>query len=192
MFGSMLRSWFIVCCFSLVTLIASADCFQTVELTPVQPLVKFENSVRYEITYWQTLDGKKFQVFPNRADKEKDYDLILAAVVRYYIEVEYQAKGHYLDEAEVQPTTAQEILHQVSIDFLSAAWGKGNQQELGFFLRQNSNSLKLNKLVAYLDYIGEKGEGVSGIDIDPILFQFGATPERADEVSIICVKTSND
>lgn len=105
---------------------------------------------------------------------------------------EYQAKGRFLDESDVRPTSKQEVVHFISADFLSPAWGKANCRELELFFRQKSNVLKLNKIVAYLDYTGEKGDYISGLDVDPILFTFGASRNQPDEVSIIQVQTTNN
>jgi hypothetical protein len=198
-----LESWFmckhlprrlltLVVCFCLVSALGAAECFHTLKVTPVQPLSVFENATRYEITYWAILDGKQWQIFPSRIEKQKDFDLILAGIVRQYLEDEYFAQGQYLDESEVKPASPQEIIHLVGTDFVSKAWGKGNIKALQSYLQHNSNSLELHTLRAYLDYQDKSGSFFSGMDVDPILFRFGATPNLPDEVSIIRVTTESE
>ena len=184
-------------CFSLVlacSLLAvpgfGAD-YQALELTQVDPLHGFENSVRYQVSYWAEVAGQKVEVFPTRAEKERDFDLILAQVVRLYITDEYDAKGRFLDETDVKPASPQEILHLVSHDSVSPAWSSSHQEALSRYLQLNANSLVLNKIAAYLDYNDGKGNWFSGIDVDPVLFRFGQGAGR-DEVSLIQVQTEMD
>jgi hypothetical protein len=168
-----------------------AHSYDRLELTPVSAVSQFENSVRYRITYWKNIGDGTLQVFPTRAEKKADLDLILAQVIRTYTEQEYEARGRYLDETNLKDSTTQEILHLVSKDHETPAWGKGNIEALKHYFRFNSSHLKLYLLEAYTDYRDDRGGFVSGIDYDPVLFKFGATPDQADEVSLIMVITTD-
>ncbi len=177
--------------FGLLPLSVSAQSFSQLGLDRVTPPDRFENSICYEITYLKDLDGKPFEVFPAREEKEADLDLIMAQVVRRVITEEYEGKGKYLDETNLQPASAQEIRHLVSTSFVTPAWGKAGQQEMALYLQQNSNFLKLYKLEAYLDYQDDKGSFCSGLDVNPVLFRFG-TGQQRDRVTIVFVRQSDE
>lgn len=179
-------SFVIMCLFSILSAPVSAQGYNDLELTRVSSPQGFENSVSFEVSYYQKINDQKFEVFPVRSDKEKDLDLILAQVVRHVIDTEYNANGRYLDETDLKDSTPQEIQYLVSTDFISKAWGNSSQKQLSHYLQQNSNSLKLFKLDAYLDYADDKGSFFSGLDTNPLLFRF--TSERGhDLVTIIFV-----
>jgi len=184
-------SFVLVCLLSFLSVPVAAQSYNDLELAPVSAPQGFENSICFEISYFQKLNGQKFEVFPARSEKEKDLDLILAQIVRHIIDTEYNAKGRYLDETSLKDSTPQEIQHLVSTNYLSMAWGKSAQKELSHYLQQNSNSLKLYKLDAYLDYADDKGCYFSGLDVDPILFRFGQERGR-DLVTIIFINQTAD
>ncbi|HEY9069175.1 MAG TPA: hypothetical protein VIV61_02905 [Candidatus Ozemobacteraceae bacterium] len=179
----------IVCLFSFLAAPVSAQGYNDLELAPVSAPQGFENSVSFEIAYFQKVNGQKFEVFPLRAEKEKDLDLIMAQIVRHVIDTEYNAKGRYLDETTLNDSTPQEIQHLVSTDFISKAWGKSGQKEIAHYLQQNSNFLKLFRLDAYLDYADDKGSFFSGLDTNPVLFRFGQERGR-DVVTVVFVNQS--
>ncbi|HNV72410.1 MAG TPA: hypothetical protein PKO06_22060 [Candidatus Ozemobacteraceae bacterium] len=193
----MFRSFSLVCIvlfLSLICVVPAAALDRTisrVEVTQVANPVSFENSTSYEILYFATVEGIEVEVFPTRVEKEQDFDLILASIVRHYIENEYEANGKFLDETNVEKSTPQEICHLVSKNFVSAAWSKNAQTELIRFLQQNSNSLSLYRLDAYLDYGTDKGDYVSGLDTNPVLFRFGTGVNR-DRVTFIQVNQTTD
>ncbi|NLI79100.1 MAG: hypothetical protein GX442_21985 [Candidatus Riflebacteria bacterium] len=177
--------------FGVLPLSAAAQSFTQLGLDRVSPPDRFENSICFELTYLKDLDGKPFEVFPGRAEKEQDLDLILAQVVRRVITEEYEDKGKYLDETNLQPSTPQEIRHLVGTGFVTPAWGKAGQREMALYLQQNSNFLKLYKLEAYLDYKDDKGSYCSGLDVNPVLFRFGMGQQR-DRVTIVFVRQTDE
>ncbi len=59
------------------------------------------------------------------------------------------------------------------------------------YLQQQGRQLRLNKIVAYLDSKDEKGNYLSGLDVDPILFRFG-TGQQRDHVTVIMINQTND
>jgi len=190
----MFRNFFVVsfvfvCLFSFLAVPASAQGYDDIKLETVSAPHGFENSVSYEISYFQKLNGIPFEVFPTRIEKEKDLDLILAQVVKRVIDIEYNGKGRYLDETTLNDSTPQEIQHLVSTDFISKAWSKVGQKEMAHYLQQNSNSLKLYRFDAYLDYSDDKGAIYSGLDANPLLFRFGQERGR-DIVTIVFVNQS--
>jgi hypothetical protein len=180
-----------VCLSLFVPTGARAQSFNNLTITQVNAPQQFENSVCYEISYLGSVNGHTFEVFPSRPEKELAMDVILAQVVRHLIENEYEANGRYLDETDLKSASPQEIKHLVSRDFISKAWGKSNQKELSYYLQHNSNSLLLFKLMAYLDYVDDKGLFVSGLDVNPVLFRFGQGQMR-DRVTIIIINQSDD
>lgn len=167
-----------------------AQSFSRLELSQVSPPAGFENSLSFTVTYYQSMDGMEFEVFPTRADKEKDFDLILAQVVRRIIEQEYEGKKRWLDETDVKPASPQEIRKLVATDFLTPAWSRSAQKALSQYLSQHGRQLKLNKIIAYLDYQDEKGTYVSGIDVDPVLFRFG-TGQQRDQATVIMIRQTD-
>lgn len=182
-------SFVIVCLISFLAAPASAQGYDNIKLETVSAPQGFENSVSYEISYFQKVNGLPFEVFPTRGEKEKDLDLILAQVVKRVIDIEYNGKGRYLDETTLNDSTPQEIQHLVSTDYISNAWSKGGQKEMVHYLQQNSNSLKLYRLDAYLDYADDKGALYSGLDTNPLLLRFGQERGR-DIVTIVFVNQS--
>ncbi|HNW33796.1 MAG TPA: hypothetical protein PKM25_02615 [Candidatus Ozemobacteraceae bacterium] len=184
-------SFVVICLFSFLSAPVAAQGYDDLELAPVSAPQGFENSICFEVSYFQKVNGQKLEVFPARAEKEKDLDLILAQIVRRVIDTEYNAKGRYLDETSLNDSTPQEIQNLVSTDYLSKSWGKSSQKELSRYLQQNSNSLKLYKLDAYLDYADDKGSYFSGLDVDPILFRFGQERGR-DLVTVIFINQTAD
>lgn len=178
-----------VCLLSFLAAPASAQGYDDIKLETVSSPNGFENSVSYEVSYFQKLNGIPFEVFPTRIEKEKDLDLILAQVVKRVIDLEYNAKGRYLDETTLNDSTPQEIQHLVSTDFISKAWSKAGQKEMAHYLQQNSNSLKQYRFDAYLDYCDDKGATFSGLDTNPLLFRFGQERGR-DIVTIVFVNQS--
>lgn len=193
MFRSLSLACFVLFLSLVVIMPASAldRSISRVELTQVAAPAGFENSTSYEVLYFATVEGIEVEVFPSRAEKEKDFDLILTAVARHYVESEYEANGKYLDETNVEKTTSQEIRHLISTNFVSKAWSKKARKALANYLQQNSRSLALYRLDAYLDYASDKGDYVSGLDTNPLLFRFGTGVNR-DRVTIIQVSRSND
>ena len=177
--------------FGVLPLSAAAQSFSQLGLDRVSPPDRFENSICFELTYLKDLDGKPFEVFPSRAEKEQDLDLILAQVVRRVITEDYENHGKYLDETNLQPASAQEIRHLVGTGFVTPAWGKASQQEMALYLQQNSNFLKTYKLEVYLDYQDDKGSYCSGLDVNPLLFRFGAGQQR-DRVTIVFVRQTDE
>jgi len=182
-------SFVIVCLFSFLATPVAAQGYDNIKLETVGAPHGFENSVSYEISYFQKVNDLPFEVFPTRVEKEKDLDLILAQVVKRVIDIEYNGKGRYLDETTLNDSTPQEIQHLVSTDFVSSAWSKGGQKEMAHYLQQNSNSLKLYRFDAYLDYADDKGASYSGLDANPLLFRFGQERGR-DIVTIVFVNQS--
>lgn len=184
-------SLIIVCLFSFLSVPVAANSFDDLVLTDVSAPRGFENSISFEVSYFQNVNGNKFEVFPVVSDKEKDLDLILAQVVKRVIDIEYNGKGRYLDETDLKDSTPQEIQHLVSTDFISKAWSNASRKEIAHYLQQNSNSLKLFRLDAYLDYADDKGNYFSGLDKNPLLFRFGHERGR-DIVTIVFVNQTNE
>ncbi len=193
----MFRSVSLVCFVLFLSLVAVIPAsaldrsISRVELVQAAAPVGFENSTSYEVLYFSTVEGIEVEVFPSRTEKDKDFDLILAAVVRHYVENEYEANGKYLDETNVEKSSPQEIRRLVSRNFVSKAWSKNSQKELADYLQKNSRSLSLYRLDAYLDYATDKGDYFSGLDTNPLLFRFGTGVNR-DRVVIIQVNQTNN
>jgi len=187
-----LTSFIRVCLFLVLGLLAGvlpAAAFQTLELTPVPAPAGFEQTVRYQVSFFQTIDGQKVEVFPTRDEKMREFDLILAAIVRRVVDEEYEGKGKFLDETDVKPCSPQEVMHLVSAPGHSPTWGKAAREDLQRFLNQGAGTLRLQKLEAYLDYQNDKGQYVSGLDVDPILYRWGSGSRARDEVTVLMIST---
>ncbi len=190
MFPVLFRRWVFVVLFAFVSVTASAQ-FTLVEVTPTAVPAGFENSVSYRVSYFESVNGQAVEVFPSRAQKEKDFDLIMAQVVRYVIANEYEAKGRHLDETSFESCTNEYALQLVSNDYVTKAWKTPSVNAMAAYLQANAGRLAVNKLLAYLDYQAADGQYVSGLDVDPVLFHFGQGQER-DTVTVTLVTTEID
>jgi hypothetical protein len=163
-----------------------APAFTHIEVEEVSPPSNFQNTRRYLITYFNESDGKKFQVFPTRDEKVADADLILARVVRQYLDDEYENQGKWMDEHVVEDANMGQILDLVNQDYMSAAWNAKNVNELRQYMHKYNKYLQLYTLQVYLDYKASKTEYYSGMDIDPILLKLneGNHPDVANFILV--------
>lgn len=179
---------FVCCSFCSV---ASAASFTDLELTPVAAPDGFQNGFGYKLSYFNTLDGQKYAVYPSMAERRQDADLILAKVAWAIIEQEYHAKGRYLDDWSVQPVSSQEILDLVSRDYVTSAWDKASRDRLVHYMMGSEGvEIILNCFDAYCDYTDQKGDHF-GKDRLPIILKFKRDAKN-DEVSIFSVMVSED
>jgi len=163
-----------------------APAFTHIEVEEVSAPDNFQNTRRYLITYFNEIEGKKFQVFPTRDEKVADADLILARVVRQYLDDEYENQGKWMDEHVVEDANMGQILDLVNQDYMSAAWNAKNVNELRQYMHKYNKYLQLYTLQVYLDYKASKTEYYSGMDIDPILLKLneGNHPDVANFILV--------
>ncbi|MBU1106878.1 MAG: hypothetical protein KKB51_09450 [Candidatus Riflebacteria bacterium] len=160
--------------------------FTNIEVQEVAAPSNFENTRRFFITYFNEIEGSKMQVFPTREEKLRDVDLILARVVRQYLNDEYEANGKWMDEHVVEDANLGQILDLVNQDYLSKSWNKDNVNGLRQYVHKYSEYLQLYTLNVYLDYNVGKGEYFSGMDINPILLKLnnGNYPDVANFIQV--------
>ena len=163
-----------------------APAFTHIEVEEVSAPDNFQNTRRYLITYFNESAGKKFQVFPTRDEKVADADLILARVVRQYLDDEYESQGKWMDEHVVEDANMGQVLDLVNQDYMSAAWNENNVNELRQYMHKYNKYLQLYTLQVYLDYKASKTEYYSGMDIDPILLKLneGNHPDVANFILV--------
>ena len=163
-----------------------APAFTHIEVERVSAPSNFENTCRYFITYFNEVDGSKLQVFPTREEKLRDADLILARVVRQYLDEEYEAQGKWMDEHVVEDASLGEVLDLIGQDYLSKSWNKDNVNALRQYAHKYSEYLQLYTLQVYLDYNSGKGEYYSGMDINPVLLKLnnGNHPDVANFIQV--------
>ncbi|MFZ5953006.1 MAG: hypothetical protein ACOYXC_20050 [Candidatus Rifleibacteriota bacterium] len=190
--------------FFILTVLAMAICSQTamaisnekpifniIEARPVPPPAAFLNARSYQLTYFYK-DGENLQqVYPSLAEKQRDYDLILARAVREYIEDEYFTKNKGMDEHVVNDSNKGEIFDLVSKQYLSDPWQDENINALRQFVNRNFDNMMLFTMNVYLDYSLPGGEYNSGNDINPILLKFSKTADGTDFVTFIQVNVSD-
>jgi len=170
---------------------ASAASFTDMELTPVSAPEGFQHGCGFKITYFNTLDGQKYQAFPSLDERRQDADLILAKIAWAIIEQEYTAKGRFIDDWSVQPVTSQEILDLVSRDYVTEAWSSQAREKLVHYLKGHDGvEIVLNSLDAYCDYTDQKGDHF-GKDRNPIILKFNRDAKN-DEVAIFNVTMTED
>jgi hypothetical protein len=148
-----------------------APAFTHIEVERVSAPDNFENTTRYFITYFAETDGSKMQVFPSREEKLRDVDLILARVVRQYLNDEYESQGKWMDEHVVEEANMGQILDLVGTDHLSQSWKSTAANELRQYMHKYAKFLQLYTLHVYLDYKAGHNKYYSGLDIDPILLK---------------------
>ncbi len=185
------------CCLFVVCtlLIASAQCsfaatqdfsYTDIEVREIPAPDNFENAVRYRVTYWYKEDGARVQVFPTLEERERDADIIMAQVVRKFLDEQYDDKGKGMDEHVFSAAHMGEIIDLVSNDYLSAAWHEDNVNNLRQFISKNKKNILLFTLNIYLDY-AFKGGYFSGNDINPVIAHFKDDNRTPDEITFIIV-----
>lgn len=170
---------------------APVAAFDRIELVPVAAPAGFEHSVTYQVAYFQTVDGQSREVFPARADKEKDLDLTLAQVIRQVIVNEYEANGRHVNDTALMTTTKKEILDLVTISQHGTKWTTEGRKVLARYLTAERDRLSLHRLHATLDYKLPGGTQVGAVDIDPVLVRFADGEER-DLITVILVTANVD
>lgn len=163
-----------------------APAFTDIEVERVSAPGNFENTRRYFITYFVENDGSKMQVFPSREEKLRDVDLILAQVVRAYLNDEYESQGKWMDEHVVEEANMGQILDLVGTDYLSKSWKSDRVNELRQYMHKYAKYLQLYTLHVYLDYKAGVNKYYSGLDIDPILLKLneGNHPDVANFILV--------
>ncbi len=165
--------------------------FNVIEARPVPAPADFMNARSYQLTYFFK-DGENIQqVYPSLAEKQRDYDLILARAVREYIEDEYFTKNIGMDEHVVNDSNKGEIFDLVSKQYLSEPWQEENINALRQFVSRNFANMMLFTMNVYLDYSLPGGGYNSGNDINPILLKFSKTAKGTDYVTFIQVNVSD-
>jgi len=159
--------------------------FTNIEVEEVSSPSNFENCRRFFITYFNEIDGSKMQVFPTREEKLRDADLILARVIRQYLDTEYEAQGKWMDEHVVENANLGQILDLVGQDHLSKSWNKDNVNGIRQYAHKYSEYLQLYTLNVYLDY-KTNSEFYSGMDVNPVLLKLNNN-NHPDVANIILV-----
>ncbi|MEW6709628.1 MAG: hypothetical protein AB1403_07355 [Candidatus Riflebacteria bacterium] len=181
----------VVCSQAAMAISNEKPIFNIIEAKPVPPPVAFLNARSYQLTYFFK-DGENIQqVYPSLAEKQRDYDLILARAVREFIEDEYFTKNKGMDEHVVNDSNKGEIFDLVSKQYLSEPWQDENINALRQFVNRNSDNMMLFTMNVYLDYSLPGGGYNSGNDINPILLKFSKTANGTDYVTFIQVNVSD-
>jgi len=147
---------------------------------------QFLNARRYMIAYYKQIGNSSIRIFPTREEKIRDADLILAKVVRQYLDDEYESQGKYMDEHVVEESSLGEILDLVGKDYLSSAWKRDDVEYLRQYIRKFNNNMLLYTLHIYLEHFIEPGKYFSGRDINPLILQF-SDEKKADLATFIAV-----
>lgn len=165
--------------------------FTNIEVKEIAPPHDFQNARRYLISYFAQNENSYQQVFPTLEEKKRDYDLILARVVRKYLEDEYYNGNKAMDEHVVENSNKSELFNLVGKNYLSKAWNSKNLNVLRQYILRNKDYLQLYTLNVYLDYGLPDGGYNSGNDINPILLKFNKNHSGADEATFIMVNYSD-
>lgn len=166
--------------------------FNEIDVERVKAPIGFENSVTYSVKYFHRTKSSVQQVFPSFEDKKRDSDLILARVLRQFLDEEYHLNHKGMDEYVVEESDHEEIMYLTSYDFLSKAWNWDNLDKLSSYILGNAKNMELYTLNIYLDYIVDENKYFSGNDMNPILVKFSEDPKFADEITFIIVNLSED
>ncbi len=195
------KNFFVLCLligiFSLVNMQSAqafsdeAPVFTHIEVKEIAPPADFVNARRYSMSYFYKDENSSRQVYPTLAEKQRDYDLILARAVRIFFEDEYHTKHKGMDEHVVEDADKRTVLDLVSQDFLSKAWSADRQNSLLQFINRHQDRMMLFTLNIYLDYSLPDGSYNYGNDINPILLRFSRTPSCHDDVTFIMVNYSD-
>ncbi|GAB4280509.1 MAG: hypothetical protein Kow0029_25160 [Candidatus Rifleibacteriota bacterium] len=165
--------------------------FTDIVVKEIAPPHGFLNARRYLITYFVKSENSYRQVFPTLDEKKRDYDLILARVVRQYLEDEYFNGNKGMDEHVVSDSSKGEIFDLVSKNYLSAAWKDKNIKMLRRYINRHFDHLMLFTLNVYLDYSLPDGGYNYGNDINPVLLKFAEDNAEEDEAIFIMVNVSD-
>lgn len=190
--SSSFRLFVVLACFmvaSMQTGFAMADAIPTyndIEIEQIAAPENFENAVRYQIKYFNRAEGTSFQVFPSLEERQRDADLILAQLVRRFLDENYEAQGKGMDEHVVDAANIGQVLDLVGNDYLSKSWSADRLNNLRQFLHKYEKNLLLFTLNVYLDYAFPGGY-YSGNDINPIIVNFKNDGKSADEATFIVV-----
>lgn len=168
----------------------STPSYNDIEIQEVAAPENFENAVRYEITYYNRVEGANLQVFPSLEERQADADLILAQLVRRFISEQYEVQGKGMDEHVVDAANIGQILDLAGKDYLSKSWSPENLNNLRQFLHKNEKNLLLFTLNVYLDYALPDGY-MSGNDMNPIILNFNNDSKGPDEATFIVVNYSD-
>jgi len=147
---------------------------------------EFLNTRRYMIAYYKQVGNSSIRVYPTREEKIRDADLILAKVVRQYLDDEYESQGKYMDEHVVEESNLGEILDLVGRDYLSKSWKHDDVEYLRQYIRKFNKNMLLYTLHVYLEHFVEPGKYFSGRDINPLILQF-SDEKKADLATFIVV-----
>lgn len=147
---------------------------------------QFSNTRRYMIAYYKQVGESSIRVFPTREEKIRDADLILAKVVRQYLNDEYESQGKYMDEHLVEDSNLGEILDLVGKDYLSKAWEHDDVEYLRQYILKFNDNMLLYTLHIYLEHFVAPGKYFSGRDINPVIIQF-SDEKKADLATFIAV-----
>lgn len=164
----------------------STSSYDDIEIVEIAANKNFENANRYLITYYSTRDGGRYRVFPSMEERERDADLILAQLVRKYLDECYQNKGKGMDEHVLESAYFGQILDLIGKDYLSPAWNPENLNVFRQYVHKHSANILLFTLNIYLDYKAPDGY-YSGNDINPVLLHFKDDGKSADEAVFITV-----
>ncbi|MFZ2959164.1 MAG: hypothetical protein WA705_19940 [Candidatus Ozemobacteraceae bacterium] len=174
----------VTCCFCCSSTAAFAECFTSLELTPLPDHGDAAHVKNYRISYFSTAGGKNCEVYPTYDQKLADLDLVTAGISRRLIENEFEAKGIFIDDTEVVSTGADNILALVATSTpYTPAWKQPEQKRLAQYLVENREYLKL----FLFNVITDHAKGWES-DILPLLIRFnGDNPKHADEVTVIFI-----
>jgi hypothetical protein len=165
--------------------------FTHIDVKPVASHKGFVNSRRYSLSYYVKTETDSYIPQPTLEQKRRDYDLILAAAVRQFIEDEYFKQFKGMDEHVIDDADKGTILDLVNRDFLSKAWKDEQVNVLRQFIDRNQNNMMLFTMNVYLDYKMSDGKYNYGNDINPVLLRFNPDPDGNDEVTFIVVNYSD-
>lgn len=149
------------------------------------------NSARcYQIAYYKQIDGGSIRVYPTLEERQRDSDLILARVVKQYLDEEYESQGKYMDEHLVEDADLGKIIDLVSTEYVSKAWKSDDVNFLRQYILKNKKNSQLYTLHVYLEHFIEPGKYFSGLDINPIILDFNED-NKSDLATFITVNYSD-